>query len=74
MAIATFLNTAGSWMPGSDRARKHAIQEIDYGLAEVLLLHPVRYKLIGTDQDDIGFIAQEVKKSFLKSFMAKRGK
>lgn len=56
-----YLTTGGVWTDVSDRTKKYAIDDIHYGLNEVLQLHPVRYKMKGTDEDSIGFIAQEVK-------------
>ncbi len=55
------LTAAGAWTAGSDSTKKYDIKNINYGLNEVLKLRPVNYKWKGTDQQDIGFIAQEVK-------------
>src|SRR5262249_49791645 len=55
------LTLTGVWTNGSDRNKKYEIENIHYGLNEVLQLRPVRYKLKGIDKEDIGFIAQEVK-------------
>lgn len=55
------LTTGGTWTDASDEAKKYDIQEINYGLNEVMDLHPVTYKLKVNDREDIGFIAQEVK-------------
>jgi trimeric autotransporter adhesin len=56
------LTLSGVWTNASDISKKYDIENIDYGLNEVMKLHPVTYKLKGTDNQDIGFIAQEVKK------------
>ena len=55
------LTLGGVWTNGSDSTKKYDIKNIPYGLSEVMKLRPVAYKLKGTDQQDIGFIAQEVK-------------
>ncbi len=55
------MTLSGVFTTGSDRTKKWAIRDIPYGLNEVLQLRPVKYKFKGTDQDEIGFIAQEVK-------------
>ena len=55
------LTVAGAWTSGSDRSKKHDIIDTSYGLNEVLQLRPVDFKWNGTNQQDIGFIAQEVK-------------
>ncbi|MDD5570757.1 MAG: tail fiber domain-containing protein [Bacteroidales bacterium] len=55
------LTTGGIWTNASDRNKKYDIKPIEYGLKEILKLNPVTYKLIGTNKQDIGFIAQEVK-------------
>jgi hypothetical protein len=56
------LTLSGVWTNASDISKKHDIQNINYGLNEVLKLHPVTYQLNGSNTQDIGFIAQEVKK------------
>ena len=55
------LSTSGTWTNASDRTKKHDIEYISYGLSEVLALRPVEFKWNGTNKEDIGFIAQEVK-------------
>jgi trimeric autotransporter adhesin len=56
------LTLTGVWTNASDITKKYDIKTINYGLNEVMKLHPVTYKLKGTNNQDIGFIAQEVKK------------
>jgi hypothetical protein len=51
---------SGSWVNGSDARLKENIKTIDKGLADVLSLRPVSYNRIGSEQTEIGFIAQEV--------------
>ena len=55
------LAITGTWVSTSDRTKKHNIENISYGLEEVLALRPVGFKWNGTNKEDIGFIAQEVK-------------
>ena len=43
----------------SDKRLKTHIEDIDYGLNEVLKLRPVRYKMKATGNIELGFIAQE---------------
>ena len=56
------LTLSGVWTDASDVSKKYDIENIYYGLHEVMQLHPVTYKLKGSHNQDIGFIAQEVKK------------
>jgi hypothetical protein len=56
------LTLSGVWTNASDISKKYNIENIDYGLLEIMKLRPVTYKLIGLNYQDIGFIAQEVKK------------
>ena len=56
------LTLSGIWTNASDISKKYDIDNISYGLSEVLKLRPVKYKLKGLNNQDIGFIAQEVKK------------
>jgi hypothetical protein len=55
------LTKAGVWTNASDSTKKYNIQPINYGLKEVMKLKPVSYQMKGTNNHDIGFIAQEVK-------------
>jgi len=55
------LSPAGAWTNGSDSTKKYNVAEIEYGLNEILKLKPVHYKWKGTNQQDFGFLAQEVK-------------
>lgn len=53
----------GNWVSGSDIRLKRDIKDASYGLAEVLRLRPVTYRLNeGDDRVHVGFIAQEVQK------------
>src|SRR3989344_1671898 len=57
------LTPSGSWMQGSDFAKKQNIENISYGLDEVLALRPVSFEWNNmSNVKDIGFIAQEVEK------------
>jgi hypothetical protein len=56
------LTLTGVWTNASDISKKYDIEDIVYGLSDVMKLHPVTYKLKGSNNQDIGFIAQEVKK------------
>jgi hypothetical protein len=56
------LTLSGVWTNASDLSKKYDIGSINYGLNEIMKLHPVTYKLKGLNSQDIGFIAQEVKK------------
>ena len=46
---------------GSDRRIKKDIVNTSFGLKEILQLRPVDYKLLSSNENEIGFIAQEVK-------------
>ena len=54
------LNAAGEWTNASDIAYKDTVQNLSYGLEEVLALTPRSYFLKNTNDHRIGFIAQEV--------------
>jgi len=55
------LTLGGVWTDASDISKKYDIEDINYGLTDVMKLHPVTYKLKGLNNQDIGFIAQEVR-------------
>jgi hypothetical protein len=44
----------------SARAYKKDIEDLNYGLAEILQMSPKKYKYISDDANDIGFIADEM--------------
>jgi hypothetical protein len=51
----------GTLNAASDRRIKKDITNTEYGLKEILQLRPVDYKLISNNENEIGFIAQELK-------------
>jgi hypothetical protein len=51
----------GTLNAASDRRIKKDIANTSYGLKEILQLRPVDYKLISNNENEIGFIAQELK-------------
>ena len=60
IAVGEF-NISGSYMGPSDRRLKKNIEDLPYGLKEVLKLAPKRYQFRHVeDRKDIGLIAQEV--------------
>ncbi len=56
------LNAAGEWTNASDISYKENIRVLTYGLDEVMLLEPRLYTIKNTDDERIGFIAQDMKK------------
>ena len=59
-ANQAYLHLNGSWTNASDIAYKKDIEDITYGIDTVKKLKPRKYKHKGTNDDDIGFIAQEI--------------
>ena len=61
----SYINPAtGAYVPTSDLRSKKDIENSQYGLAEILKLRPVTYRMKTEDDDakkHVGFIAQEVK-------------
>lgn len=51
---------AGCWAIESDIAYKKNIEDLEYGLDEVMKIQPRRYQLKATNESDIGMIAQEL--------------
>jgi len=49
-----------AWQWSSDRRIKKDIVNLEYGLAEVLVMRPTRYTFTISGKNDIGFIAQEL--------------
>jgi hypothetical protein len=58
------VNASGGYTQVSDMRMKTNIQNLSYGLKELMALRPVSYNWKDTSNkgDQIGFIAQEVKK------------
>tara|TARA_S200000501_G_scaffold360824_1_gene388346 strand:- start:499 stop:1536 length:1038 start_codon:yes stop_codon:yes gene_type:complete len=55
-----YLHLNGSWTNASDIAYKKDIEDITYGIDTVKQLKPRKYKHKGNNNNDIGFIAQEL--------------
>ena len=55
-----YLSSAGAWTNASDITIKKEIEDLQYGLNEILSLKPRKYKMKSNDIIQIGFIAQEV--------------
>lgn len=56
--------TGTSWLAASDKRFKKNVENLNYGLTEVLALRPIRFDYIDDETDSssrLGFIAQEVK-------------
>jgi hypothetical protein len=54
------LSSAGAWVDASDVAYKKDIVDINYGLDTVKKLKPRTYKMKPNDEQQIGFVAQEL--------------
>jgi len=52
---------SGGWTNYSDRRIKKNIKSLTIGLKEVLKLNPVTFTMKVTDEDGVGFVAQDVK-------------
>jgi hypothetical protein len=59
-AVVATLTASGVWTNASDARYKENIRPASYGLAEVMQLLPRAYNIIGSDKQEIGFVAQEV--------------
>ena len=59
-ANQAYLHLDGSWVNASDIAYKKDIEDITYGIDTVKQLKPRKYKHKGNNNNDIGFIAQEL--------------
>ena len=61
MASGAHVTTAGVWMNGSDKKLKKNIRDLDkYGLNTILEMKPRSYSMKSTNEQQIGFIAQEM--------------
>ena len=60
LASGAHVTSAGIWTSTSDRAKKYAIKDLDYGLKELLKLRPTAYHYKADSTASIGFIAQEM--------------
>jgi hypothetical protein len=59
-AVMAKLTASGVWTDASDARYKENIRPVSYGLAELMQLQPRAYNVIGSEREEIGFIAQEV--------------
>ena len=59
-SVLASLSSSGVWTNASDARYKENVRPISYGLAEVMQLQPRAYNMIGSEKQEIGFVAQEV--------------
>lgn len=59
-SVLATLSASGVWTNASDARYKENIRPVAYGLAEVMRLQPRAYNIIGSEKQEIGFVAQEV--------------
>ena len=68
------LNAAGAWTDASDIAYKENVQDINYGLSEVLQLQPRIYNFKNIPNEQyVGFIAQELEQVIPEVVYGKTG-
>jgi hypothetical protein len=58
--IAYVDDITGNWVSVSDERKKQNIQDLDYGLDQLLQLRPVSFNYIRNNEHTIGFLAQQV--------------
>jgi hypothetical protein len=58
--VLATLSSSGVWTNASDARYKENIRPASYGLSEVMQLQPRAYNIIGSEKQEIGFVAQEV--------------
>lgn len=59
-STVSFNDELGQWDFTSDRDLKTSIENLSYGLDEILDLQPKSFKYRGSDRETLGFIAQDV--------------
>lgn len=57
--LAYFDNIGLNWMTVSDERKKHNIEDLSYGLDQILALRPVSFNYNFNNQHTIGFLAQQ---------------
>jgi hypothetical protein len=62
MASGARVTSLGTWTNASDKRIKKDIEPTKYGLSEVLKMRPVDYNMIKSNEPQVGFIAQEMRK------------
>ncbi|MDD5594500.1 MAG: tail fiber domain-containing protein [Candidatus Margulisbacteria bacterium] len=73
-ATGANLDNVGAWNNASDRAQKKNIKDIKYGLADLMKLRPVSFNWKQNGKEDIGFIAQDVRKVIPEVVKGEEGK
>lgn len=58
--VGAGLSASGKWFEASDATLKTNIQDLNYGLREVLNIRPRSFDYISDNSPSIGFVAQEV--------------
>jgi hypothetical protein len=74
MASGAHVTSGGVWTDASDRALKDNIEDLEYGLDEILRLRPRSFNYIIDDSESIGFVAQEVEEVIPEVVSGSEGK
>ena len=61
MGSGAHCTAAGTWTNASDRRLKTDIAGLEYGLGKIMSLRPVSYRMKNGGENQVGFIAQEVR-------------
>lgn len=67
------LSSAGVWTNGSDARLKKQVVNSKYGLNDVLKMRPVDYVMKNSNEHQVGFLAQEMKKIIPEVVTGKEG-
>ncbi len=70
---SAFVNSSGVWVNASDIAYKKDVEDLHYGLQEILSLQPRFYRMKDTNEPQVGFIAQEVEQIIPEVVSGKEG-
>ena len=62
MASGAHCNVGGMWINASDARLKDNVVSTSYGLTKIKAMRPVDYRMVATQQQQVGFIAQEMEK------------
>ncbi len=70
---SAFVNSSGVWVNASDITYNKEVEDLDYGLQEILNLQQRFYRLKDTNEAQIGVIAQEIEQIIPEVVSGKEG-
>lgn len=73
LSSGAHVTVGGVWTNASDISKKKNIDELPYGLSEIMLMDPKKYEYKADGSSSIGFVAQEMEKIIPEAVSGEEG-